>query len=256
MSDEDSGSSERRKVLVILALLACFAILLPIFSGGAPEGADSITSISSGRFDSNFSPASHMAQAGNVTQLLINATTVTRNWQGYYGNVSGRIVLDNGQNASIYSWELFPNGEVYAANHSSVDWDSIKCVNFTSNRSDGWSSNITNIESFFNINPSDRDGIDETFNSTYINSTGFFVGNKLIDTSNKCPLAHTFVSGNYQEEDFEELLLTDNVSLIFASILEIDSVGFDSRKWDFQMLVAEDGDNPAPTNYYFFVEVS
>ena len=37
-------------------------------------------------------PVSISVQAGNVTQLFVNTTTVSRRWAGFYGNLSGDII--------------------------------------------------------------------------------------------------------------------------------------------------------------------
>ena len=68
------------------------------------------------------------AEAGNVTELNISATVVTRGWQGYYGNVSGTITLDDGLNNTMYSWALAdPEGEVYASRNNSIsEFNSIR----------------------------------------------------------------------------------------------------------------------------------
>ena len=64
--------------------------------------------------------------------------------------------------------------------------------------------------------------------------------------------------------DFQEILLTDNASIIFTTIIENDIVGddlevqgFDNQTHDFQMLVGEDGHggDDSITSYYFFVEL-
>ncbi len=245
-------------------LLLSFALLtslLPSFAQAAPFGPNSINASTPQTYDDNLSARVVAAYAGNVTQLIINDTKVTRRWQGYFGNLTGEVVLSDANNNSLYRWQLFPSGEVYAANSSSISWDKIGCVNFTGNLSGKGDDlyepfNITTLERFFNAGTNDVDGIDETFNNTYLNSTGFMTGSVLINDQNKCPLAYTFVSNAYQASEFEEVILTDNSSIIFTTLLERGAIGFDARKWDFQMLVAENGDDPTPTNYYFYVEVS
>ncbi len=222
----------------------------------APLGPSNITIFPSETFSDNLSPKLVTAQAGNVTQLLINDTRVTSRWQGYYGNVTGNVILSDASNSTLYKWNLVPSGEVYAANSSSIDWASVKCVNFSSNLSDGYSFNLSGLERFYSAGSSDVDGIDETFNDTYVNSTGFMVGSIQIETSKKCPLTYTFINSAYQTASYPEVILTDNTSIIYTTLLERSITGFNGRRSDFQMLVAENGNDPAPTNYYFYIEVS
>ncbi|MBI4438374.1 hypothetical protein HY640_00410 [Candidatus Woesearchaeota archaeon] len=242
---------------VIAALITALAALALITNtAAAPQGINNITIVSTETYNDNLSPKTVPASAGNVSMVTLTDTKVTSRWQGYYGNLTGTVTLSDASNNTLYSWELQPSGEVYASNHSTVDWSSIKCVNFTSNLSDGWTFNITTLERFYNAGRNDVDGIDETFNTTYTNATGFTAGSVLINDQQKCPLTYTFVNNAYQTTEFEEILLTDNSSVVFTTLLENGLLGFDGRKWDFQMLVAENGDDPAPTNYYFFVEVT
>ena len=63
---------------------------------------------------------------------------------------------------------------------------------------------------------------------------------------------------NTQNISFATVLLTDNHSVIFTALLEVDKDGFrtGTDSHDFQLMVAEDGVyNLATTPYYFFVEL-
>jgi len=75
----------------VLVAVVLATSILPI-SFADPNGADNIYQGSSERMQPK-AGASVPAQAGNVTELTINATSVTKAWQGYYGNVSGRLVF-------------------------------------------------------------------------------------------------------------------------------------------------------------------
>ena len=56
------------------------------------------------------------AIAGNITELTLDALGVTTFWQGYYGNVTGSIVLANSNNDTMYDWSVSAaSGEVYAS---------------------------------------------------------------------------------------------------------------------------------------------
>ena len=58
---------------------------------------------------------SEVAYAGNITELNIVGTTITQTWQGFVGNVSGTITLDDSENNTLINWSLGdPEGEVYA----------------------------------------------------------------------------------------------------------------------------------------------
>jgi hypothetical protein len=202
------------------------------------------------------------AQAGNVTALFINSTRVTNRWQGYYGNISGVITLDDANNNTLYNWQIAsPQGEIYASNGTTdgtVAWSRIFCVNYTNNMSAGQpivqAFNGTDLERMIGAGMGDRDNHNATFNSTFTGS--FQVGSITINSGSGCRQTNLFSNDNYQTTDFGEVLLTDNVSIIYTAILEQDAIGFQGAPVDFQLIVGENGDQAGTRTYYFFVELS
>lgn len=212
------------------------------------------------------------AYAGNVTQLNVVGYSPTQTWQGYFGNVTGTIQLADSNDNVMYNWSLAsPEGEIYASQISSVDWGSIYCFNFSStgelidepgsNLPGGTATNGKNLnilESEFNINSDDVDGIDETFTG---HSHSLFYTNNLEFGQGQCQsVALRGENGDITATNFEEVLLYDSVNhdVIFASLLDEESLaGFDGNDYDFEMLVLEDGHgtDTAVTPYYFYVEL-
>lgn len=256
------------------AVLACLIlmILFLIFSTHAvPQGPDTINISTSGRNPANTQPITVQAKAGNVTGIVIDGTRVTEAWQGYYGNITGRIVLDDGFNYTLYDWNLpQPTGEIYASNGSSVDWTKIYCMNLSYKRPLNGSLaddvdyriNMTQIELNFGINLSDSDGLNETFFNYYTNAVGFRVGAITINNEDGCSMAHPYTDEVYNTA-WQELLLTDNESLIFTALIRDNADSYkpstSSETADFQMLVLENGhwgSADTTTPYYFYVELS
>ena len=202
------------------------------------------------------------AQAGNVTALNITSTRITLRWQGYYGNVSGSITLDDANNKSLYNWQFAnPQGEIYASNGSetgAVTWSNIFCFNYTNNLSAGQNRvqrfNGSTLESMIGAGNGDRDNVNSTFNDTFAGS--FQVGTTAISSTSGCRQVNLFSNDQYQTTNFAEVLLTDNNSIIYTSLLEQDGIGFQGSPVDFEMIVGENGDIAAATNYYFFVELT
>jgi len=242
----------------IIAMLVAFSLFAVSFAIAAPTGptvTDSAPERRTSGIDSPTTGTTVAAQAGNVTELFINSTRLTDNWQGYYGNVTGQIILDDASGNSMYDWQMTsPSGEIYASNYSAITWGNVGCVNLTEATGIGYIFNETNLEDGYSMESADLDGIGETFNTTF--SGSFTVGSTTIDANDGCYQTYLYVSDAYQTTNFKEVLLTDNASVIFTSILESDETGFDGSDWDFQMIVAEDGGTAATTNYYFFVELS
>jgi hypothetical protein len=207
-------------------------------------------------------PQSHTALAGNVSYLDISGYTTTQAWQGYYGNVSGTVQLADSNDKILYNWSLAsPSGEVYASQNGTgaIIWANITCYNYTSNYSEG-GFRLTKLETRFNISTDDVDGVNETFMDSNTHE-GFYTANRQI-TVGQCPAAYMFnSSGLGTAGKYEEVLLTDasdDYQIVFTAILEEqDYVGFDGTKYDFEMLVLENGHgtNTSPTTYYFYVEL-
>jgi hypothetical protein len=261
------------KQKIMLGLISLF--MLALFAGfvnATPQGPDNITVSDSGRNSVSTSPITIQAEAGNVTALVITSTRVTQAWQGYYGNITGTITLDDASNNTLYDWSLpNPTGEIYASNGSSVTWANVYCMNVSGTRnitgSDGagggpgviYNINGSQIELNFGINVTDRDGLNETFNDTFDSS--FAVGSITIDSNDGCSEAHPFVDENHNTA-WDEVLLSDNESLIFTAVIRSNQDMYKTtgtETADFQLLVLENGhsgSDTSTTSYYFYVELT
>lgn len=192
------------------------------------------------------------ALAGNVSELTIYGQTITRYWQGFYGNISGTIVLANAQNQTLYEWNVAdPQGEVYASRNATINWvNSIQCMTQT---------DISAEETFLGQNvTADEDSVNRTFNAT--NHPQFYVGSTNI-AANSC--YSTSVNNTGNGNIFYEVLLKTNSTndTIYTSIIDQNTVGFDQKVHDFQMLVGDPGagaetyPSGTVTTYYFYVEL-
>jgi hypothetical protein len=262
------GGFLKEAILLVGVLVLSVSYVLAAGSS-TPLGPDTITVSESGRNTKNGSAVTIPAEAGNVTALVIDDIRITESWQGYYGNITGTITLDDANNFTMYDWSLpNPKGEVYASNGSNVNWGSVYCINVSQEgqnpvRPDGSVSNIngSQIELNFGINETDVDGLNETFNDTYTDTVGFRVGSITIDVEDGCSLAHPFANEGHNT-DWNELLLSDNNTLIFTALIRENADGYQPGStdlYDFQMLVLENGhtgSETTTTNYYFYVELA
>lgn len=210
-----------------------------------------ITPLSSSRFGLNAAQTAS-AFAGNVTEFNLNANSITQTWQGYFGNITGKIVLGNSDNNTLYDWTLTsPQGEIYATRLSTVPtWSSIACADAT---------DIAAEEIALGVNPTvDKDSVNNTFFNTTSFST-FFVGSVEINQGTQdCYATHLYNSTGAQSVDFAQVLLSDGSGeIIYTALLEDDALGFDGRTHDFQMIVGENGHNgdTSPSTYYFYLEL-
>jgi hypothetical protein len=239
--------------LASILLLFTFTILLSssYLVIADPIGPDSIVNTAN---ETKPAPSAIMlnTSGGYISTINITATTQNSRWKAYVGNVTGKLTLDDATGATIYDWTLSSvTGEIYATrNSSTIIWSNIKCANTTILENENQLMNHTNLD----------DNITKTFSDTTHSS--FYVGSVQIQT-NSCPTLNTYVNNATQDTDFEEMALWDGVdesggALVYATILEEDVTGFDSKTYDFQMLVPENG---APTwtqstAYYFYIELT
>lgn len=211
------------------------------------------------------------AIAGNVTELSISGFSTTQSWQGYFGNVTGTMILSDSDNNAMYNWSLAsPQGEIYASTNNSLAWDYIQCFNFdadgtyaddTSNAG-GTSQHGTNLsilEGMFEIADDDVDGVNETF-TLFGTGHNTFYTNNIEFSEGECRSTQIFSdSGAGEDNKFEEVLLYEPTtqSIVFTSLLNENVLGFDDRTHDFEMLVLENGHaaDTSTTTYYFWVEL-
>lgn len=252
--------SSRKHTLIGVLIILTTVIVLQLVNGleALPSGAESVTPGAVTVFNGSFyNPDSTTAEAGNITYLSINSIGPTRFWQGYYGNITAEIVLEDANGYRLYNWSaLEPNGEIYASRFSTIDWSNVTCMN------DSTTNMTFSIEELFHdIDPVDEDGIVDTF--VYNDHPELWIGNRNL---NGCNTTWTFVNDESQNARFPMAILeseVDNAS-IYVTWLEnrdngniTDVPGFDNLEHDFQFMVPENGtnNNVVPTTYYFWVNL-
>lgn len=229
----------KRIMLLMLLLLSSMAFAL---NPSAPDSMD-IT-------ENNFpvEPGLKLnTSGGSISTVTINETTNDYRWKGFVGNITGEYSLQDGSSNSLYDWDISTiTGEIYATRESGlIDWSSITCAP---------DSLIRAEQDYLNMTSSMDDNINRTFNDTTHDE--FYAGTVQVP-EDSCSSVALNVNGERQDTDFQEVLLTDGASLIYAALLEDSKQGFDSNLYDFQMIVADnalEGKQPN-TPYYFYVEL-
>jgi len=210
--------------------------------------AGNITLLGSQRQSTGFSPESTDSFGGNLTEISINITAITASWQGYYGNVSGRITLRDVQNSILYNWEIItPLGEIYATRAYDINFATLNCTD---------EEEISLEEVFINRTSNDDDSVNKTFSKQ--SHPELMIGSINIP-SDSCRSTNIYVNSSGQNTNYYEILLSDDASNIaYTAIIDANSTGFDAGKHDFQMLVGENGHNrdTNTTTYYFFIEIT
>lgn len=243
----------REMVFLVLSLFLLGGIAGFVASTASdPIAARTLDVVTSEKND-DYTLIHETAEAGNITTMNITGWSQTQTWSGFVGNVTGRIVLDDANNKSLYEWfSAEPQGEIYAANTSgAVNWDNIKCFSFANNR--------TAYEASLGLDAIDYDGVDETFNAT--NHPSLWVGTHTLVS---CPTTNMFTSDAVNSTRWYEVLLHDGKTPVYTAIIEDDTanthsslVGFDGKVYDYQMVVGVNGHDGSDSKweYYFYVEL-
>lgn len=247
----------------MLSVLVLSILSIAVLASNYPTAPRTLYILENRTFNpNNYAPKSIEAVAGNISAITIYAIGQTKSWQGYFGNISGTITLDDANNYTFYNWSAAePRGEIYATlDNSGIGWDSVVCYNFTGAGAD-WQT----IENYYGINMDDVDGVNETY--AYTNHPEFQVGSR---TMSGCPTTYIYRDDQAQTNDFVNVLLYDpanpTTGWIYSTIIEnktntssnpVDISCYDGSLCDFQILVNEDGHgtDTATTTYYFWVEL-
>jgi hypothetical protein len=232
-----------------IAVLTLFFLTLLLFCSIAiatPTGPSNINVTAN---ESKVTTAGRMVNisGGIISKMNVTASVQNPHWKAFVGWIDGKFTLDDSLGSTIYDWTLSSvGGEIYATRASGVaSWGTISCAN---------ASEITTED--VALNQTGEDNITSTFVPAN-NSATFVVAGTTISAST-CFSTNTYVNNLTQTTTFEEVILHDESNIIFATILEEDSTGYDGGAYDFQMLIPENGADTwvSSTAYYLYVELS
>ncbi|MBU2561231.1 MAG: hypothetical protein KKD17_02955 [Nanoarchaeota archaeon] len=266
--------------LIIIAMILCLASAATASAEfPVPTGPDTMTNTST-QSPSPTGGYDLTTGGGTITWLNINATTQNPHWKAYVGNVTGEFALQDASGNAIYDWNIATiTGELYATKEAPTggagrfqggipNWTAVTCANSTI---------VYDEESQFNHTAADEDSLRNTFkNANNFNLTSFYAGEKLVTDSTVagseaggCFGAYMNRNNTDQFTNWQEVMLTDmtyedegggdfDYDVIYAALLENNVYGFDSRLYDFQILLPELATDGATTvtTYYFYIELT
>ncbi len=260
------SKSAKTRLGIILAVSSLMALLLfAAVAHSDPFGA-TITYLANATKGATNGTVSNYTGGGTSAGGYIFYTNISGlqqnlRWKGYVGNVSGKFTLDDASGNTLYDWSIIgsPTGEVYSTRQSgTINWSTIKCSYY----------NTTEIENLRLNQTNPSDNISATFDAS--DNKAFTIGTVSI-AANTCNTTNLYVNDSTPAGDtFEEVLLYDGNSLqllnetsnagniVYAAIIEKDVSGFDTRTYDFQMMLPEVG-LPTWTSslaYYFYIELT
>lgn len=243
--------NKKTKLLFVSLTVLVFVMSVIVFSkaflSADPIGPSQTVSVWNETKNAT-SAAMFNISGGYIAALNLTASVQNTHWKAFVGWVNGAFTLDDFSGSTIYDWSLsVTTGRVYTTRDSStIEWNLIQCANVTTTLA------AENTAMFHNRT---SDNITATF--TYPGTHDpFWVAGRPIN-SNACPTLNTYINDVSQDDDFEEMALYDSTSIIYATILEDNLVGYDGQPYDFQMLVPENGSQgfTGATPYYLYVEL-
>jgi len=229
-----------------LILVAILVLLLSVSFVISVPSAPIVTYVTNTTYTSGLVNRSIDAK-GTITTVTLSSTQQDYKWKAYVGNVSGTLALANVGGQAIYDWSSgTATGEVYVSRFSNVNWNNIACAD---------NAAVNNEQNGLSMSAG-KDNINATFN--YTTHSPFLAGTIPI---NGCKSTATYVNGvvqpTFTSAYFQEILLRDTGTgnLVYASLINASSTGYNNQKYDFQIIVGENESAPTPSTYFFWVEL-
>ncbi|HEY9204395.1 MAG TPA: hypothetical protein VIO58_00610 [Candidatus Methanoperedens sp.] len=232
-----------KRIISLIASLMLIAIFTVFMAGAVPTGWTP-TNVTNATF-SNTS-GSMEARGGNITNVdFTNVLSQTSKWQGYYGNVTGEIMLGTTSTAKMYNWTVSTiAGEVFATQASTMNYTAWEDLGPRTG---------AQIDTDFNFLAADSDSGTNTFTraSPVINASG----NMIPATANSAARTYN-ATGNITWWTIAMARSSAAESnYVFAGVISNDGEAYDGTTKDFQMIVPENQETGVDT-YYFYVELT
>lgn len=229
-------------IAIVAAILLTASFYLTSYAVARPSGA----TVSPGTDDygpTTATASSDPARGGVITQLDINASVQTNNWQGYYGFISQYIYLADSTEQIMYSWNVSsPDGYVLAGRASTI--------------------NVSGLVQQQTCTVEDSvigDAVTDKVSATFTNTTAsdVIIGNRTLTGSNGTCTVDLFVDNQTNTTWEENLLYDGNGQYVYqVSIQNYGNEIFNGENKNYMMMVPEDEAGAAgTTNYFFWLEL-
>jgi hypothetical protein len=221
------------KIANTLILFAGVAIILSSLAMAAPTGATA-TQVGEQERGTGTSSGQATIEGGNVSETNISGNAITAKWAGFYGFISGGVLLSDASANKFYEWTVsnLSNSVIFAANGSITDW------------------NLIAMDSAYAPAGIISGGMDD-FNFTFT-QTATFSSTSIAAVSNT-PFATTFQNGVMGALRTYALLTPDNTVNIWAGVAIMNTTSFKTgEKVDYQILAPAKGSG---TVYHFYLDL-
>lgn len=245
-----------RKIGALIAtimVVSLIAAIAPTVSAG-PQGA-TYTEGDTGTYSADTS-GNDAATGGCISEANLSASSSTTKWQGYYGNLSGYIVLADSTGNEMFNWSavISNGGEVFAVARATVPtFTDVDTKDITAAQAD---TALTTDPNTWSATGSDSVAL--TFSDDNDNSV-FYVAGQTVPASNRNMMYTLDSDGN---SAFKEVILTDQDAfndvgdMIWTCLIVDNSENYKGGTSDFQMIVPTTDMAAGTTTYYFYIELS
>ena len=220
------------KKFLLLIFVLSLIVYLP-FAWGVPGGANVTEGVSETGTATVVDTSS--TEGGNITYADVYSKQLTGNWAGFFGNVSGSIVLADASSNTFFQWTItnFDDSVVYAASGTISNWAGANIVPGNSSVAPAY------------IQGTGTDNFTNTFNES-----GDFNSSSL--NEGLVPYVDTWQSGAAGNLRTFALYATAEAETIWAGLVDDDSASFGTATTvDYQILLPAQ----ALTTYSFYLEL-
>ncbi|MCK4319109.1 hypothetical protein KAW38_00885 [Candidatus Micrarchaeota archaeon] len=215
-----------------------FGIVLLTFVGlgFAIQDASSIETKGEGSYTSG-TTATDLTEGGNVTGIVLTGNTSTQKWAGYYGNVTGNLVLglDSTSIMFAWSWDQADGGEVCVSQDASFDWSSVSTAT---------NSSLNTVWSF--------GAAKDNATATYTTFENYEIAGAALTNVETATDVQGWETGVVDDGN-------DGAEVDFAFCVKIDTTGaataLDGHVADYQLMVPTTDTAGHTETYYFFLEL-
>ena len=118
----------------------------------AMQGADGIATGTPGQYSYAGQPVNYTTEGGNITPVNLTGNTSTQKWAGFFGNVSGDLILGYSATQFMYTWtwSATTGGEVCASPGNNINWASAQPLSAPGEIDAAWSFNAGDADAATN----------------------------------------------------------------------------------------------------------
>ena len=145
-------------------MLAALAVLLCGSAFAAITNVTDTVEGTTGKYVYTYGTANTTTEGGNVTEVNLTSNSSTEKWAGFYGNVSGYLLLAQSYTLPamyVWTWSADSGGEVCASVGSDFAWASLATETaadidttwgFTATDSDSAANTFTDASASYDVN--------------------------------------------------------------------------------------------------------